>query len=76
MGSTGLSFGFETAYVGGAPGLLAGLSASATVHFAAADTVTFYCNTTSATFTLAEELPLQITVTRITHATYKAAVPG
>jgi len=76
MGSTGANYGFESTYVNGPTGTAGGLSASATVHFAASDVVTFFCNSTSATFTLTEELPLQITVTRITHATLKAAVAG
>lgn len=76
MGSTGANYGFESTYVNGSTGSAGGLSASATVHFAAADTVTFFCKTTSPSFTLAEELPLQITVTPITHAVLKAAVPG
>ncbi len=76
MGSTAANYAFSSTYITGTTGTPGGLSAIATVHFAAPDTVTFYCNTGSPTFTLTPELPLQITVTRITHATFKAAVPG
>jgi hypothetical protein len=75
MGSTGINYAFETTYVTSAAGV-AGLSASATVHFATSDTAGLFCSAGGSSFTLAEEMPMQLTVTRITHATLKAAVPG
>ena len=76
LGATGVNTAFTSTYVNGPTGAAGGLSAAATVHFAASDVVTFYCKSTSPGFTLTEELPMQITATRITHATLKTIVPS